>query len=124
MSQPMLKWYPDGKRIAAWWSREQDILLLEVETGILQKLVGLGGGVNDLSWSSDGKRLFTFSSCCTVKTWSLTDDCRFLLMSDFNPSERVLTCHRASISHNLQSNARRLMQKRGAVVQRSLCSLQ
>jgi WD40 repeat protein len=62
---------PDGRTLATSWGRA--VVLWEVATGKPRRqLVGHLGGVGDVAFSADGRRLVSGSSDCTALVWDLT----------------------------------------------------
>jgi hypothetical protein len=62
---------PDGRTLATNWGRA--VVLWEVATGKPRRqLVGHLGGVGDVAFSADGRRLVSGSSDCTALVWDLT----------------------------------------------------
>lgn len=50
------QWSPDGKSIA-FYAKDGDIFLLDVESGRKTQLTAMDGAINNFKWSPDGRRL-------------------------------------------------------------------
>lgn len=64
-----LAWSPDGRTLA-WGSNEKSIMLWNIETGILQRILeGHSGPVYSVAWSQDGQILASGSADKTIRLW-------------------------------------------------------